>query len=153
MASDKPVIVLVPGAFHSPSCWSTLADGLQKQGYTVLTPPLAVCGESIDSTRLVGTTALDDVELIHNSLLPLLDSGRESVIVGHSYGSVPATLAVEGQTVEERKAKGLKGGIKAMVTIAGFSYPVRGKGIMGDESEPPLMPYHLLKVCLVLSKF
>ncbi len=153
MSSSKPVIVLVPGAFHSPSCWNALADGLQKQGYTVLTPPLAVCGEATDAARLVGTTALDDVRLIHSNLLPFLDSGRESVIVGHSYGSVPAALAVEGQTVEERAAKGLRGGIKALVTIAGFAYPVRGKSIMGDESEPPLMPYHVLKVWLSLTNY
>ncbi|KAH8883455.1 alpha/beta-hydrolase [Thozetella sp. PMI_491] len=145
MSSSKPVIVLVPGAFHRPSSWNAVADGLRKQGHTVLTPPLAVCGESTEVTGLAGTTALDDVKLIHSVLLPALDNGDEAVIVSHSYGSVPATLAVEGQTIEERAAKGLKGGIKALVSIAGFSYPVRGKSIMGDDSEPPLMPYHVLK--------
>jgi alpha-beta hydrolase superfamily lysophospholipase len=150
MASSKPVIVLVPGAFHRPSSWNALAEGLRKQGYTVLTPPLAVCGEATDAKQLVGTTALDDVRIIHSNILPFLDNGRGCVVVCHSYGSVPAALAVEGQTVEERAAKGLSGGIKAMVTIAGFSYPVRGKSIMGDDSEPPIMPYHVLEVRLLL---
>ncbi|CAH0054376.1 unnamed protein product [Clonostachys solani] len=145
MSYTKPVVVLVPGAFHRPSSWNALAEGLRKQGYTVLTPPLAVCGEATDAKQLVGTTALDDVRIIHSNILPFLDNGRECVVVSHSYGSVPAALAVEGQTVEERAAKGLSGGIKAMVTIAGFSYPVRGKSIMGDDSEPPIMPYHVLE--------
>ncbi|CAH0000541.1 unnamed protein product, partial [Clonostachys byssicola] len=145
MSPTKPIIVLVPGAFHRPSSWNALAEGLRKRGYTVLTPPLAVCGEATDARQLVGTTALDDVRIIHNNILPFLDNGRECVVVSHSYGSLPATLAVEGQTIEERAAKGLSGGIKAMVTIAGFSYPVRGKSIMGDDSEPPIMPYHVLE--------
>ncbi|VUC26270.1 unnamed protein product [Clonostachys rosea] len=145
MSSMKPVIVLIPGAFHRPSSWNVLAEGLRKHGYTVLTPPLAVCGAATDAKQLIGTTALDDVRIIHSHMLPFLDNGRECVVVCHSYGSLPATLAVEGQTVKERAAKGLSGGIKALVTIAGFSYPIRGKSIMGDDSEPPIMPYHVLE--------
>ena len=151
MTSGKPVIVLIPGAFHRPSSWKAVAGSLQDQGFSVLTPPLAVSGDASDPKKLIGKTTFDDIKLIHDVLLPALDKGEEAVIVSHSYGSVSATHAVEGYTVEERAAKGLKGGIKALVTISGFAFPVHGKSIMGDDSEPPVMPYHVLEVCLLLN--
>lgn len=150
---SNPVIVLVPGAFHRPSVWGAVAQSLGKAGYTVLSPGLTVCGDLSSKTPgdsawadLADKGPLDDVAVIHEALIPFLDQGREAVIVSHSHGSLPATLAVEGQTVAERAARGLPGGIKGFVTIAGFAYPVRGKGIAGDESVPPLMPYHTLDV-------
>ena len=150
MAPDKPIIVCVPGAFHRPSSWNAVAELLRAQGFRVLTPALAVSGSAESSENLVGKTAVDDVSVIHKELLPLLDEGSEAIIVSHSYGSLPATLAVEEQTHEERKVKGLKGGIISYVSIAGFAYPARGKSIMGDDQEPPVMPYHILKVYQLL---
>jgi pimeloyl-ACP methyl ester carboxylesterase len=147
------VIVLVPGAFHRPACWNTVAQSLRAAGCTVITPSLAVCADLSSETPespgwkdLANKGPVDDAEAIREALTPFLNEGQEVVMVSHSYGSLPATLAVEGQTVAERAAKDLKGGIKAVVVIAGFAYGVRGKSIMGDESEPPLMPYHILEV-------
>jgi alpha-beta hydrolase superfamily lysophospholipase len=151
--ATKPVIVLVPGLFHKPSSWDKVAKPLRDQGYTVLTPPLAVGGdltgktpESPEWKELAGKGFVDDKDVILKEMEPFLDAGREVILVGHSFGSVPATLAVEGNTVEERKAKGQKGGVVQLVHIAGFSYPVRGKSLFGDDNEPPLMPYHVLEV-------
>ncbi|OAA57050.1 hypothetical protein SPI_07431 [Niveomyces insectorum RCEF 264] len=153
MASDaKPVVVLIPGAFHKPSVWSPVAERLRNRGYTVLTPPLAVTGDLSGQTPqsqawkdLAGADALDDAKVVLSELEPFLADGREAVVVSHSYGSVASTAAVYGNTVVDRAAKGLKGGVKSVVNIAGFAYPVREKGIMGDTSEPPLEAYHVLK--------
>lgn len=150
MSSSKPIIVLIPGAFHRPSSWRRVTEGLRSQGFTVLAPPLAVCGDATDSKKFVDATVTDDVKIIHSELQPLMDQGKEAVLVSHSYGSLPGSVAVEGQTVEERAARGLKGGIKAIVTISGFAFPVSGKSIMGDDSEPPVMPYHILEVRIYL---
>jgi hypothetical protein len=151
--SSTPIIVLVPGAFHRPSVWDAVAEPLRRQGYTVVTPPLSVCGDLSDKAAgsqewkdLASKGPVDDAKLIHAELLPLLDEGNEAVIVSHSYGSVPTCVAVEGQTVLDRAARGLKGGIKAVVNIAGFASAVRGKSLMGDDNPPPLMPYHILEV-------
>lgn len=104
-STTKPVIVCVSGAVHAPSSWDAVAEPLRQRGFLVLAPPLATCGPPDAAAALVGKTAADDVALIHATLLPLLDAGHEAVIVAHSYGSVPATYAVEGQTVAERRAR------------------------------------------------
>lgn len=151
--ASKPIIVFVPGAFHRPSSWNAVAEPLREDGYTVLTPALTVCGdldsatpESAQWKDMAAKGVLEDAQAIRDVLLPKLDAGNKAILVSHSYGSVPASLVVEGQTVAERAARGLPGGISAFVVIAGFAYPVRGKGIMGDDSEPPVMPYHVLDV-------
>ena len=151
MANAKPVLVLVPGSYHRPSSFNAVTERLRSRGFTVLAPALAVAGDAATAEKLRGKTPLDDVAVIHRELLPLLDQGQQAVIVSHSYGSFPGSLAVEGQTIEERAAKGLKGGIKGIVTIAGFAFPVRGKGIAGDESEPPLLPYLILEVSVAVT--
>ncbi|KAJ3528125.1 hypothetical protein NM208_g10354 [Fusarium decemcellulare] len=152
MSKQNPVIVIVPGGFCSPKLYTKVADILKNDGFTVLVPPLAVCGNlpSKDPTSpeykdLASKTPLDDVQQIHNLLIPYLDHGREAVVFAHSYGSTPGMLSVEGQTVEERAARGLKGGIKGFVTISGSAYPVRGCNVLGNTEETPIMPYHRLE--------
>jgi hypothetical protein len=55
-----------------------------------------------------------DGEIVQAELLPLLDKGRTAVLVSHSLGCVAALAAVRHQTVDERSARGLKGGIKCL---------------------------------------
>jgi hypothetical protein len=147
MSSSKPVIVLVPGAFHRPSVWNKVADGLRKHGYQVLTPPLAVTNDLSNDADLASKTPQDDAAIITAELLPLLDQDNEAIIVTHSYGIFCATLVVEGNTAEERAAKGLKGGIVSFMSISGIVKPARGVNIMNEtDVDPPVMPYHILKV-------
>ena len=157
MAPANIVIVIVPGGFFSPQPYDVVSKLLRAQGYTVIVPELAVCGDLSSKTpdsgewkKMANNGADEDVQLIKFQLAPLLDKGYEAIIVSHSYGSLPASLCVDGQTVSDRAAKGLKGGIKAYLTVAGFAYPVRGKFITGADDAPPLMPYHTLEVSYFL---
>ncbi len=80
--STKPVIVIVHGAFHPPIYYRKFIEPLRAEGYTVLAPALPTTG--LDDS-VAGTTYVDDVRRIYESLLPLLDDGgREAVIVAHS---------------------------------------------------------------------
>lgn len=142
MASKKPIIVIVPGAYHRPVHYRKIAEPLSSQGYEVLSFDLAVCGESVDPNLSFS----DDAAVIKEHLLPLLDEGKKAVVVSHSYGSLPVSALIDGQTVAERADKGLKGGISAVINIAGFAFPVPGKSIMGNEQNPPPPPYHIWKV-------
>ena len=153
MASAKPIIVIVPGGFFSPRPYDAVSELLREQGYTVIVPELTVCGdlssktpESSEWKAMASHGALEDRQHINSLLTPYLDDGHEAVIVSHSYGSLPATLCVEGQTVSDRTARGLKGGVRAYLTVAGFAYPVRGKNVFGGEEDPPQMPFHVLEV-------
>ena len=79
--TSKPVIVIVHGAFHPPVYYRKFIEPLRASGYTVLAPAMPTTG--LDDS-VAGKTYRDDVRRIYESLLPLLDEGREAVIVGHS---------------------------------------------------------------------
>ena len=137
----KPIILIVPGAFHKPVHYDAVVKPLQEKGFEVLIPTLVTGQGSPDATHA------DDVKAIHSELLPLLDEGHEAIIIAHSYGSLPACHSIENQTVSERSARGLKGGIKHYICVSGMAFPAKGKSFMGDESDFPEMPYHRLEVC------
>ncbi|KAM5344347.1 hypothetical protein ACJ41O_012884 [Fusarium nematophilum] len=150
MSQTKLVIVIVPGGFCSPEVYAQVASILRQDGFTVIIPTLRVCRNlpskdpaTPEFKDLAGKSLLDDVQQIHTELVPWLDQGREAVVLGHSYGSLPALLSLQGQTVEERAEKGLSGGIKAYVAVAGFAYAVRGRNVLGSTEDAPLMPYHI----------
>ncbi|KFX95750.1 hypothetical protein O988_05654 [Pseudogymnoascus sp. VKM F-3808] len=152
MSSTKPVVVIVPGGFCNPQTYKPVEELLQQQGYETIVPNLTVCGDLSSATAasrewkdMAEKDTADDVKLIHSLLLPFLEQGRKAVIVGHSYGSIPAALSIEGETVPERASKGGKGGIVAYVSVAGFAHPVRGKNVLGTDDDLPLMPYHTLE--------
>ena len=49
----------------------------------------------------------------------------------HSYVAVPAMIYANGNSVEGRAVKGLKGGIRAIVFLSGFAFPIRGLKLAG----------------------
>ncbi|KAM0261771.1 hypothetical protein ACHAPA_009570 [Fusarium lateritium] len=152
MSQAKPVIAIVPGGFCGPQVYQDVANALRGEGFTVIIPALTTTKDlsKKDSTSaeykdFASKGVPDDVKEIQASLASELDKGSEIVIFGHSYGSLPALIALDGQTVEERKAKGLSGGIKAYAAVSGFAYTMRGKNIMGTTDDLPVMPYHTLE--------
>lgn len=143
MATEKPIIVIVHGAFHLPPYYQRLIGPLRQQGYTVLAPALPSTG-SDDSIN--GKTYVDDVRRIHESLLPLLDGGRTAVVVGHSQGGIAASAVTEGQTVEARNYRGLPGGITAVLYVAAFALPAKGMSLIDTIGGPQALetgPYYL----------
>lgn len=142
MASQKPVIFVVPGAFHRPIHYRKIIGLLRVEGYEVISIDLVVCGDEVDPE----TSFFDDGAAVRKLLIPFLDKGRKAVIVSHSYGSMPTSVIVEGLTLAERAEQGLQGGIVGVISLAGFAFPVPGKNIMGNEDEIPNPPYQVIKV-------
>ncbi|KAF4955671.1 hypothetical protein FGADI_4364 [Fusarium gaditjirri] len=149
MAEHKPVVVIVPGGFCSPEVYQPVANILEQDGFIVIIPRLKVTKNlaskdpaSQEFKDLANKGVLDDATEIHARLASEFDKGSEVVIFGHSYGSLPGLLAVERHTVQERQAKGLSGGIKAYIAVAGFPYTQRGKNALGNTDPAPPMPYH-----------
>ncbi|KAI1027165.1 hypothetical protein LB504_008012 [Fusarium proliferatum] len=129
MAEKKPVVVIVPGGFCSPEVYQPVA----------IIPTLTVTKNlaskdpsSQELKDLVSKGLLDDVNEIHDRLASEFDKGSEAVIFGHSYGSLPGLLSIHNHTIEERQAKGLCGGIKAYIAVAGFPFAQRGKNVLGN---------------------
>ena len=112
---EKPVILLVHGAWHNPGHLRELTADIQAEGFTVLTPSLATAGfgDSIDTA-----SQLDDARRLTDAVKPHLEQGKNVVGIAHSYGAFPLAHAINGLTAKERANKGLKGGFSAAIFIA-----------------------------------
>lgn len=122
----KTVVCLVHGAGHQPLHYRYLIDALHQRGLIVVAPPLPTSGyDDASATQ----THLDDVARVQEYLLPFLERGHESIVVGHSYGGRIVTQAAAGLTLEERAAAGKAGGVVALLYLAAFT-----------EKDQPLTP-------------
>lgn len=147
MASSKPVIVIIHGAFFAPVHYRKLIEPLRAQGYVVLAPPMPSTG--LDDTA-AGRTYVDDAKRILEYLIPYLDEGKEAVVVAHSQGGISASALTEGQTVEDRKAKGLKGGVKSVIYLTALAIPTKGASLLGLVGGTP-PPIYKAEVCCIAS--
>ncbi|KAJ9618850.1 hypothetical protein H2203_008666 [Taxawa tesnikishii (nom. ined.)] len=96
MAFTKPTIILVHGAWHSPTHFSPLTDLLTSAGYTVN----AVTLPSVH-TKPAPPDFSADVSTIRSSILSAANSGQDVVVIAHSYGGIPSTEACRGVSKAE----------------------------------------------------
>jgi pimeloyl-ACP methyl ester carboxylesterase len=85
MATSKPNIVLVHGAWADGSCWSTVIEGLQSKGYNVTAPQFPESSLEADVNRLRQVLNRQD---------------GPTVVVGHSYGGqIMTSLSTDAPNV------------------------------------------------------
>lgn len=87
----------------------------------------------------------DSVYLRKKVLEPLLEQGKDIVLFMHSYGGVYGPASLEGISKKERKAKGMKGGVVALVFCAAFIAPKGTTALaamnIAPENLPPWIDY------------
>jgi len=115
---SKPTIVMVPGGWHKASIYSPVATLLESHGYTAICLDLPSVGADPPHTTFDG-----DVSAIRDCLTSLVSSGKDVVLVSHSYGGFPAGEAPQGLSKKERSAQGLEGGVVRFVVINGVAMP------------------------------
>ena len=121
----KPTIVLVHGAFSAPSAWDRVVARLHQDGYTTVTPALALHGVAGDVATV--QSALDAI-------------AGPKILVGHSYGGFVVSNASAGRS-----------DVPALVYTAAF-VPDQGETIndlgagyaLPAFLAPPFPPGHLL---------
>ncbi|EHA55151.1 hypothetical protein MCOR27_005587 [Pyricularia oryzae] len=137
-APNKTAIILVHGAWHTPSHLEGLAEPLRKD-FLVDAPALDTSGPA-DVVRSKGLQ--DNVAAVLKMIQPHLDAGREVVVVAHSAGGVTVPEAVAGNTVQERRAKGLDGGVKAVIFIASLLVLPGGISLAEQAGRMPSEPWY-----------
>lgn len=123
---EKPVVLIIHGAWHRPLHYIHIIQPLRDMGYTVVAPCLATTGYDKSTTSM---SVADDANVIKNAMVPHLDTGAEIVVLCHSYGGIPATEGVVGETIMERKERALVGGVKAIIYMAAFAPPANGLSV------------------------
>ncbi|KAI1347151.1 Alpha/beta hydrolase fold-1 [Xylaria sp. FL0043] len=114
----SPTVFFTPGAWHGPWIFDRVRSALSGRGFATDATSLATPGSTDPS---VGVS--DDAAKVRSALTKLIDEGKEVVLVAHSYGGVVASNAVEGLGIEQRAAKGLKGGVIIILYLAAFVIP------------------------------
>ena len=114
---SKPTVVLVPGACHTPQHFVRCISHLREAGIAVVCEKLA----SVDPPKQARPGMSDDIAFIQQHLLqPLVDQGREILLVCHSFAGLSGGAAALGYSKKERRGKGQTGGIVGLLFIAAF---------------------------------
>ncbi|KAH7253724.1 Alpha/Beta hydrolase protein [Fusarium redolens] len=116
-STQKPVILLVHGAWHGSWAWKYQVPELESLGYTTQTLDLpSVSGAP-------GKTQADDAAHVRSVLEPLLAEGKQVVVLAHSYGGPIGCGAITGLSLTERARNDLTGGVLGFINLCGYIFP------------------------------
>jgi hypothetical protein len=141
----KPDFIIVPGAWHRPEAFKLTSVLLQQAGYTVHGVPLASFNASPPLQNFD-----PDVQIIRKIVNKVLSSGKDVVIVYHSYGSVPGSEALVDylSDLESGKKNEGWGKIKRLVFCCAFILPEGGSLMAALQFKD--LPWFVTKVYLSL---
>ncbi|KAL2833054.1 hypothetical protein BDW59DRAFT_95272 [Aspergillus cavernicola] len=118
MTTEKPTILLIPGAWHKASTYDPVANILREKGYHAETITLPSAGGP------PSTTAYDDANHIQKAYLnDLVAQGKEVILVMHSYAGIPGTESVKGFARKDLAASGKRGGVVGLIYQSAFILP------------------------------
>lgn len=120
----KPVIVFAPGAWHPVSCLDSLTALLTAAGYETQT---VVFPTVYHATEIKQPSLEPDIRAVRAVMKPLVQAGREVVLVMHSWGGFPGSSALEGYTQN----------VRHLVYMAAFVPAVGQRVIDIAEPAPP----------------
>ena len=103
---SKPHIVLVPGAWHKPVCYSLIIPKLEAAGYTVHSTQLpSVTDDNPPKDLNADTAALR--QLVDEAIGP----GKDVVVIVHSWSGTVAGSGLVGYSKDARRKDGKQGGV------------------------------------------
>ncbi|KAL6242010.1 hypothetical protein RBB50_010921 [Rhinocladiella similis] len=119
-----PTVLLVHGAWHSPAHFEHLTTALEGHGFKTLTVALPSVHYDTQARPPPAELAAD-VEAIASVAQTELDSNPQTdiVLLGHSYGSLPASCAIQSLDKPSRGRSGRANGITALFAISGLLLP------------------------------
>ncbi|KAI0478138.1 Alpha/beta hydrolase fold-1 [Xylaria cf. heliscus] len=132
---SKPYILLSTGSFAPASLYDDLVARVKAHGYDMKALHLPTVGLGPGVGRdTPPATMYDDAAFIAKEIEALADAGREIVLIGHSYGGMPATESTKGLSVQERQKQGKKGGL---VRLAYMTVLLINPGHSASQVFPP----------------
>lgn len=123
MSTTKPVIVFIPGAWHTPEGFTPLITLLSLAGYPCIPISLPSAGAHPSHPSFD-----EDVNSIRKTLTTLVEAGKYVVVVMHSGGSICGSESLSGLSKIECEQQGKEGGVVRLVYI-GILLPEKGKSM------------------------
>lgn len=115
-STSLPTILLVPGAFGTPASYGPLLPYLKEAGFATHPGPYPSSNPADPSTA---TCANDIASLRDNVLRPLIDEGKDVVVLAHSFGAIVAGGAAKDLDKKTRESQGQAGGVVGLIYVAG----------------------------------
>ncbi|BBN05663.1 protein MpPSK [Marchantia polymorpha subsp. ruderalis] len=130
MATSKPTLVIIHGAWHTPANYSSLTTALEAAGYEVDVPRLPSMNEARPPTADLGT----DTDHVRSYVEKLVNDGKAVVVIMHSYGGQVGTNALHGLGLQERAKAAKAGGVSHLIYMCAFALP-EGGSMVGKVKE------------------
>ena len=116
---SSTTILFVPGAWHSPQCFSGVGKLLKDDGgYDIKYVVLPSVGYGHKHKNFS-----QDVAKIRERIREAADAGQNIVLVCHSYGGVASSDAIKGYDLPSRQKEGQVGGVAHIVYCTSFLIP------------------------------
>lgn len=115
---SSTAFVFAGGVSHPPVLFERIIKELNSRGYEAE----AIAYPTIGADNK-GKTLQDEYQHIRDTTNRIADSGKDVVLVGHSYGGWPASRAVKDADKEARKAAGKEHGVIEIAFFAAFLIP------------------------------
>ncbi|KAL9620511.1 MAG: hypothetical protein Q9160_004980 [Pyrenula sp. 1 TL-2023] len=119
MATEKPTIIIIHGAWHVPRTYDKLTNALRHAGYEVHLPVLP----SMNGVHPPNADLTADTTFIRSYVTDVVSDGRTILVLMHSYGGQVGTNALTGLSVKERAIRGLSGGVANLIYMCSFALP------------------------------
>ncbi|KAJ4396506.1 hypothetical protein N0V93_000725 [Gnomoniopsis smithogilvyi] len=132
-APEKPTVLIVPGAWQLTTAFVPFIELLNKSGYETEIVKLPSTG----GTELPLTGLPEDIAAIRAVLEPLVEAGKNVLLLTHSAGGVSGSGAMKDLDTKTRKSAGLAGGVTRVVYMGAFMIP-KGSSLMEMLGGKPL---------------
>lgn len=114
---SKPAFVFAPGAWHPANSFDNVTSILTEQGYECR----SIAFPSVTrATEIKDALLTEDITTIRSVIEPLVDAGRNVVLIMHSWAGVPCCSGLQELTRAERQGKSLDGGVGYLFFINSF---------------------------------
>ncbi|RDW56489.1 hypothetical protein BP5796_13130 [Coleophoma crateriformis] len=140
----KPVLIFTPGAWHTPEIFSEVFSELEPLGFKCIGYSLLAVGHEPAVKDLQ-----PDIDAIRQLVSDEADTGKDIVVVAHSWSGIVVSGALEGLGKVSRETEGKKGGVVRIAYISAF-VPDEGVSLIQafggsppewyDVKEPWVMP-------------
>ncbi|KAF4969019.1 hypothetical protein FSARC_3673 [Fusarium sarcochroum] len=91
--AQKPSLIFVPGAWHTPEYWGKVMSAMETQHYKCI--PITLPTSQSTSTSVNFST---DVKVVRDAILAQTTQGLDVVVIAHSYGGGVGPSAIKGLT-------------------------------------------------------
>ncbi len=130
-----PTIIIIPGAWHTPTHYTKLITALTAQIQNVTAFAISLPSLNSRPPLPLPKSWKEDADAVRAAIIGELDAGRDVIALAHSYGGVVMGEAVKGLGKGNRVEDGLgtrrQSGVVGLVYMCAMALP-RGQTHVGQ---------------------